>query len=205
MGFPGTSGAKFIDTATVDRHVAPPEYAIHFSEKLMLLQLSYFVSDYHTNTRSTRPDNRITLSGQMSGDLDSDSDLYSDSDSDSDSDTGSIICNHDSLHKLDATRFDLWLKSARTSQAQIQLLAQSSDAEQRLRATAATAGVNLTFRERLGLYAHLEQISVCSVALDTDGIGAHTTAANYLYSGVPMVTRPTEHQVRVNRGHSREN
>ena len=108
-----------------------------------------------------------------------------------------VICNHDSLHKFDATRFGVWLQSARMSGAVIQLLAQSSDAEQRLQATAATAGVNVTFRERLGVDAHLKNIGACAVAVDTDGISAHTTAANYMYSGVPVVSSPSEHQVCV--------
>jgi protein O-GlcNAc transferase len=186
MGFPGTSGASFIDLMVLDRHVAPPEYASHYTEKLILMPGTYFVSDYHTVFRGKNGQKR-----REDTSLDKPA-----------SESESVICNHDSFHKVDAERFRVWMSAAHMSGATLQLLQQNDDAEQRLKATAErdakhTATAKLVFRERLGVDAHLEKIGACAVAVDTDGIGAHTTAANYLYRGVPVVTRPTEHLVCV--------
>uniref|UniRef100_A0A7S1XWD9 protein O-GlcNAc transferase n=1 Tax=Phaeomonas parva TaxID=124430 RepID=A0A7S1XWD9_9STRA len=44
--FPGTSGARYMDYVVVDRHVAPPEHAAFYTEKLLLLPRCYQVNYY---------------------------------------------------------------------------------------------------------------------------------------------------------------
>jgi tetratricopeptide (TPR) repeat protein len=46
MGFAGSTGAEFVDWAAFDAVVAPPEHSLHFSERLLLLPHSYFVTDF---------------------------------------------------------------------------------------------------------------------------------------------------------------
>ncbi len=46
MAFPGSTGAPFISHAVADVVAAPPEGARWFSERLVLLPPSYFVTDY---------------------------------------------------------------------------------------------------------------------------------------------------------------
>ena len=45
MGHPGTSGASYVQYVAVDRTVAPPRLAPHFSEKFVALP-SWHVTDY---------------------------------------------------------------------------------------------------------------------------------------------------------------
>ena len=45
LGYPGTSGAPFIDYSIVDAFVVPPQEAVHFSEKLAYLPECFQVND----------------------------------------------------------------------------------------------------------------------------------------------------------------
>ncbi|KAH0635088.1 hypothetical protein KY284_037874 [Solanum tuberosum] len=51
MGFPGTTGATYIDYMITDEFVSPMNYA-HYSEKLVHLPHCYFVSDYKQKNRN---------------------------------------------------------------------------------------------------------------------------------------------------------
>jgi protein O-GlcNAc transferase len=46
MGFPGTTGADYIDYLVTDELVSPTRYAHIYSEKLVYLPHCYFVNDY---------------------------------------------------------------------------------------------------------------------------------------------------------------
>jgi protein O-GlcNAc transferase len=46
MGFPGTTGAEYIDYLVTDELVSPTRYAHIYSEKLVHLPHCYFVNDY---------------------------------------------------------------------------------------------------------------------------------------------------------------
>ncbi|MCI28198.1 putative UDP-N-acetylglucosamine--peptide N-acetylglucosaminyltransferase SEC-like, partial [Trifolium medium] len=46
MGFPGTTGATYIDYLVTDEFVSPLQYAHIYSEKIVHLPHCYFVNDY---------------------------------------------------------------------------------------------------------------------------------------------------------------
>ena len=63
--------------------------------------------------------------------------------------------------------------------------------EPRLRAAAATAGVDparLVFAPRLPMAKHLARHRLADLFLDTDVCNAHTTAADALWAGLPLLT-----------------
>lgn len=175
MGFPATTGAEYIDYAVSDRFVTPPELARGYSERMLLMPVTYFVSDYkragHFDSWPAQQEMSLKL------------------------------CNHDGHHKFDQLRFDTWLGAALIASrsyiggAKLVLLHQANASERNLRLVASHRGVEVEFVERTGFALHMGRISSCSVALDSDRICGHTTAANYLYSRVPVVTRAGEHQV----------
>jgi protein O-GlcNAc transferase len=47
LGYPGTTGAEFIDYLVTDRIVTPEEHAPYYSEKLVFLPHCYQVNDHH--------------------------------------------------------------------------------------------------------------------------------------------------------------
>ena len=46
LGYPGTSGAAYMDYIITDRITSPPEFADQYSEKLAYLPDSFFVGDH---------------------------------------------------------------------------------------------------------------------------------------------------------------
>ena len=54
------------------------------------------------------------------------------------------------------------------------------------------AAAESSLRERRQ-FAHMRRIRLCHLALDTSPIGAHTTAASYLWARVPVTTLPGQH------------
>jgi predicted O-linked N-acetylglucosamine transferase (SPINDLY family) len=185
MGFPATTGALYVDFAVSDRFVTPPELRPAYSEAMLLMPVTYFVSDYGSiKALAGADDFAAARKDQKQG-------------------AGSSVtmCNHDSHHKFDQQRFRSWMDAMDEAKgtvgegARLELLRQGGGSERSLLREAETRGVEVRFVERVAFGSHMQRIRGCGVAVDTDGICGHTTAANYLYSRVPMVTRATEHQV----------
>nr|AKA09672.1 cytoplasmic O-GlcNAc transferase [Trichoplax adhaerens] len=77
LGYPGTSGAAFMDYIITDKITSPMEYADHYSEKLAFLPNSFFIGDHrhmfaHLSVRATDNgrDRVINLSEGSAPDLD---------------------------------------------------------------------------------------------------------------------------------------
>ena len=45
-GYCGTLGADYISYMLTDAVVSPPDYAVHFAEKLMYMPLSHYINNY---------------------------------------------------------------------------------------------------------------------------------------------------------------
>jgi hypothetical protein len=189
MGFAGSTGARFVDYAAFDPVVAPPEHTSHFSESLLLLPLSYFVTDFMRSDFSApqdagaqekvRAEEEMAQVGKAEGLMPA----------------AVRVCNHDQAYKLDPSRFRWWCRIARSTRTtQLWLLRQDARVEARVRAAAPPdLRTRLVFAAKVGVRAHIRRIRLCQLALDTASIGAHTTAANYLWARVPVVTVPGMH------------
>ena len=46
LGYPGTSGASFMDYIITDKHTSPRNVAAHYSEKLAYMPHTFFVGDH---------------------------------------------------------------------------------------------------------------------------------------------------------------
>jgi protein O-GlcNAc transferase len=87
LGFPGTSGADFIDYIITDRIVSPPNHARYYTEKLVYMPYCYQVNDRH----------------QPIADRD-----YQRSDFDL-PETGFVFCSFNEPYKIEAIMFDVWM------------------------------------------------------------------------------------------------
>jgi len=204
MGFAGSTGAQFVDFAAFDPVVAPPEHAGHFSERLLLLPHSYFVTDF------LRPDfsaagaprsGKVRAPGMAAEDVLEAEGL----------ERGAVrVCNHDQGYKLDPYRFASWCRvlqpraggrrvqgaggGGTNVSAQLWLLGQDAEVDvARTAAAPAACSSRIVFAQKAPVGAHVRRIRMCHLALDTTPIGAHTTAANYLWARVPVVTLPGLH------------
>ncbi|MEX0808094.1 MAG: tetratricopeptide repeat protein [Dongiaceae bacterium] len=171
LGTAGTTGAGFIDYALTDRVVTPPGMKEHYAEQLCLLPGCYYPYDDETRiegdsvTRADEglPDDAVVLA---------------------------CFCAH---YKIDRESFASWcaiLNAVPTSV--LWLLRESPEGEEHLRGAATAAGIaaeRLIFAARKPRADHLARLALADLALDTFVYGAHTTAADVLRAGVPMVTR----------------
>lgn len=169
LGFPGTMGSAHHHYIIADEYIVPDGYDLFYSEKVMRLPC------YQPNDRQrivselpqTRTDNQL-------------------------SEDGFVFCCFNGCQKITEQIFALWMEILRNvPDSQLWLLSDKEEVNNRLRACAGAAGVapeRLVFAERKANHEHLKRYQLADLFLDTFPYGAHTTASDALWMGVPVVT-----------------
>ncbi|MGH6929873.1 MAG: tetratricopeptide repeat protein, partial [Dongiaceae bacterium] len=174
LGFPGSTGATFIDYAVVDGNVAPPEDAQWFSERLVHLPHGYFIND-RDHPIDDRP-----LARRDAG-------LPDD---------GFVFCCFNASAKIEPFIFDVWMRLLRRVPGSVLWLLQPPAAgADNLRREAASRGVDptrLVFAGKRAKAQHLARHRLADLFLDTRCYGAHTTCSDALLAGLPVLTCPGE-------------
>lgn len=174
VGYPGTTGADFMDYLIADRTVVPPEHDHDYSEALVRLNTCYQPNDdkrllptlHLTRAACGLPENAL------------------------------VLCCFNNLYKLDPIIFDQWLSILHAvPQAVLWLLASKSDQgiAERLRAKAkdhAVAPERLVFAGKRPRAEYLDQLRLADLMLDTFPYNAHTTGSDALWMGCPLITSP---------------
>ncbi|KAL1970507.1 hypothetical protein VTN77DRAFT_4151 [Rasamsonia byssochlamydoides] len=112
------------------------------------------------------------------------------------SDDAIIFGNFNQLYKIEPTTFRTWLRIlSRVPNAVLWLLRFPDIGEQNLRQTAlAWAGQEVAsriiFTDVAPKQQHIARAQICDLFLDTPECNAHTTAADTLWSGTPILTFP---------------
>ncbi|EME47710.1 glycosyltransferase family 41 protein [Dothistroma septosporum NZE10] len=112
------------------------------------------------------------------------------------SDDTIIFGNFNQLYKIEPTTFRTWLRIlARVPNAILWLLRFPDLGESNLLATARMWGgpdvaSRVTFTDVAPKHLHISRARVCDLVLDTAECNAHTTAADVLWSGTPLLTLP---------------
>ncbi|CAD6589542.1 MAG: hypothetical protein ASARMPRED_004126 [Alectoria sarmentosa] len=107
-----------------------------------------------------------------------------------------IFGNFNQLYKIDPTTFRTWLRIlSRTPKAVLWLLRFPDLGEENLRETAlrwvgAEVASRIIFTDVAPKHQHISRARVCDLFLDTPECNAHTTAADVLWSGTPLLTLP---------------
>jgi len=169
LGFPGTSGAPFIDYIVGDPVLTPLDDAPHFSEKIAQLPGCYQPNDAH------RP--LPAPSARAEGGL---------------ADDALVLCAFHQSYKISAEVFDAWCDLLRELPGSVLWLLQwNRNVQQALTAAARERGIaeeRLVFAPLLPAAAHLSRLACADLFLDTWPCNAHTTASEALWAGVPVVT-----------------
>ncbi|MEZ5578651.1 MAG: UDP-N-acetylglucosamine-peptide N-acetylglucosaminyltransferase [Candidatus Competibacteraceae bacterium] len=170
LGFPGSSGAKYLDYVIVDPVVLPPEQAVFCTEQPIYLPECYQVNDRWQEIAETgiqRVDQNLP-------------------------EQGFVFCCFNQIQKLEPAMFSVWMRILlRVSDSVLWLYSESEEAQENLRAAAAACGVageRLVFAKRLPKDRHLERHRLADLFLDTRIYGAHTTASDALWAGLPVLT-----------------
>ena len=170
LGFPGTSGAPFIDYVLADRFVIPEDERRFYSESVVYLPGSYQVNDAARKISPRRPDRAgLGLPPQ-----------------------GFVFCCFNSSYKIAPAVFALWMRLlARLPGSVVWLLADNAAAQRNLREAARSCGMDpqrLVFAPRLPHAEHLARYGAADLFLDTLPCNAHTTASDALWAGLPVLT-----------------
>lgn len=170
LGYPGTTGADFIDYALVDRQIAPPEEQPFFTERLVHLPHSYFAYDTHCAIAEPAPTRAACGLPER----------------------GFVFCCFNNSYKLTPAVFDIWMRLLRAVPDSVLWLIQTnplvSDNLRREAQARAVAPERLVFATRLPFPEHLARHRLADLFLDTLPYNAHTTAADALWAGLPLVT-----------------
>lgn len=170
LGYPGTTGADYIDYLIADETLIPTDCLRHYSEKIVYLPYSYQVND------SKRP---IANIGGDRGEMGL-------------PEKGFVFCCFNNIYKITPEFFDRWMRIlTKVDGSVLWLLADDSGAASNLRDEAARRGVEesrLVFANHVPLVEHLARHHLADLFLDTLPCNAHTTASDALWAGLPVLT-----------------
>src|SRR5258706_6926608 len=170
LGFPGTTGADYIDYIIADRTVIPETDRAYYSEKVVYLPDTYQAND------SERRIADVTPSRAEAG-------LPDD---------GFVFCSFNNTYKIGPEIFAVWMRLLTSVEGSVLWLYQDNEAAARnLRREAEARGVSpqrLVFARRADLAEHLARHRLADPFPDTLPYGAHTTASDALWAGLPVLT-----------------
>ncbi len=171
LGFPGTIGASFIDYIIADPNVIPPHEADSYAEKVVWLPDSYQANDRNRPILDGTPDR-------------ADHDLP---------ETAFVFCCFNDNYKITPDVFACWMRILlAVDNSVLWLYEENPTAADNLRREAAARGVapeRLIFARRVDSARHLARHRCADLFLDTLPYGAHTTASDALWTGLPVLTR----------------
>jgi predicted O-linked N-acetylglucosamine transferase (SPINDLY family) len=170
LGFPGTMGVRFIDAVIGDHTVTPASAQPDFAERIFPLPNCFFPVDRQRTVDAETPSRADVGLPE----------------------NAVVFCSFNRANKITPEVFDSWMRivSAIPGSALWLLLDDASFAN--LKAEAARRGVDpqrLVQAQRRPSPAHLARHRLADLMLDTYPYNAHTTAADALWVGLPMVTR----------------
>lgn len=170
LGFPGTLAADYMDYIVVDPTLVAPEEADAYQEALAYLPHSYAHLDLDRPIAPRPSRAEVGLP-----------------------ESGFVFCSFNDSRKIMPDVFQCWCRLlAAVPDAVLWLYAKHPAIIENLRREAGQQGIapgRIIHALSLPQAAHLARLSLADLALDTLPINAHTTCADALLMGVPVLTR----------------
>lgn len=171
LGYPGTLGVDFVDFILADRHVIPPEHEPFYSEKVMCLPDNYLPTASGIKISERTPSRAECGLPEE----------------------GFVFCSFSHDYKVSPPVFDVWMRLlANNPGSVLWLMSRNEESQQNLRTAAEARGVagsRLIFAGRVPLVEdHLARYRQADLFLDTHPYNAHTTSADALMAGLPVLT-----------------
>jgi protein O-GlcNAc transferase len=171
LGYAGTSGASYVDYLVGDSIVVPTYHERFYSEKLIRMPHCFLPNDDRQPVATDVP-RRCDLGLP---------------------DTGFVFCAFNNIYKINPMMFDIWMDLLRKTSGSVLWLRGGEEAVQanlgrEARARGVDAG-RLVFAGRVQrMDAHLARYAQADLFLDTLPYGAHATARDALWAGLPVLT-----------------
>ena len=171
LGYPGTLGTDYMDYIVADRHVIPPEHHGFYNEQVVYLPDAYLPPAVGVQIAERTP-SRAECGLP---------------------DEGVVFCSFNHDYKVSPHMFAVWMRLlAQVSGSVLWLMSRSELSQRHLREEAARAGIDparLVFAQRVPrVEDHLARYRQADLFLDTHPYNAHTTAADALLAGLPVLT-----------------
>lgn len=169
LGYPGTMGSSFHHYIVADDWTIPSYAESWYSERVLRLPC------YQPNDRKRIIDDKPVTRADFGL-----------------PDNAFVFCCFNASHKFTRFTFDRWMDILRgTENSVLWLLDYAPETNQRLREQAEARGVSgdrLIFAPKLPNARHLARYPLADLFLDSVPYGAHTTASDALWMGVPVLT-----------------
>ena len=169
LGFPGSSGASYVDYFIGDRIVTPLSHASHFSEKIAQMPGCYQPNDAHRSLPASAHRSEWQLPEDKL-----------------------LLCAFHQSYKISPEVMDQWCELLRrVPNAVLWLLQWNTNVQATLLAEAQQRGIapsRLLFAPLLPAEQHLRRLACADLYLDAWPCNAHTTAGEALWVGVPVLT-----------------
>jgi len=172
LGYPGTMGASFIDYIIADKVVIPEENRAFYSERIAYLPQAYLPCDGEGRRIPAKTPNRAEEGLP---------------------EAGFIFACFNSIHKLVPELFAIWMRMLHAVEGSVLWIPGSSPIVMiNLRREAMAQGIapeRLVFaRYQKKRENHLARLCLADLFLDTFPYNAHSTAADALSVGLPLLT-----------------
>ena len=168
LGYPGTMGSPFHHYIVADPMVIPEGSELYYSEKVVRLPC------YQPNDRK-----RVVGPRPTRAEVGLPEDAF-------------VFCCFNGAHKITRFTFERWLEILRrTPNSVLWLLENTPETKANLLRYAEQRGVapgRIIFAPKMQNALHLARYPLADLFLDTTPYGAHTTASDALWMGVPMLT-----------------
>jgi predicted O-linked N-acetylglucosamine transferase (SPINDLY family) len=169
--YAGTMGTRCMDYFIADPFVVPAELERHFTERIARLPDCYMITD------RKRP---IADPGPSRADCGL-------------PDGATVFCCFNQAYKILPDVFASWMRILKAAPGSVLWLLEANRwAAENLRRAAAEQGVaaeRIVFAPHRPMAEHLARYRLADLALDTFPYTSHTTAADALWAGCPLVTR----------------
>jgi len=169
LGYPGTMGTPYHHYVIADDWIVPPEFEHYYTEKVVRLPC------YQPNDRKrvVAPERPSRAKAGLPEDA-------------------FVFCSFNGLQKLTRHTCERWLEILRAVPGSVLwLLDPGAETAERLAAYAEQRGVErsrLVIAPKLANPYHLARYPLADLFLDSFPYGAHTTASDALWMGVPVLT-----------------
>ncbi len=171
LGYPGTTGAPYIDYIVADKIVVPLEHRKFYTEKIVHLPDCYLAGDTKRGIAGSAPARQAAGLPER----------------------GFVFCCFNNAYKITPGIFAVWMRLLHRVEGSVLWLSQANDtAIRNLRQEAGSRGIDaarLIFAPRLeGMDDHLARHRLADLFLDTLPYNAHSTASDALWAGLPVLT-----------------
>ncbi len=170
LGYPGTSGSKFLDYIVADKILITKENEKYYSEKIIYLPDTYQANE------DIKKISEKNFKREMFG-------LPTDK---------FVFCSFNSNHKINHRIFSLWMKILSKNKKSVLWIMSDNDlASNNLKNFATKSGIDkdrLIFAKHMPLDEHLKRLQLADLVLDTHPYNAHTTCSDALRVDLPILT-----------------